>query len=450
MHVPLDDVFIVPHNGKFLLHAPLRGISALLSADAAAELTAFSHNGSLDVLSPITRSVAERVLDSIPGRPPIRTGSFSPQKVGMIPTNDCNMRCSYCCVQAGRADVSHMAVDVAEAALDHQAGVVERCGYKDLSVSYFGGEPFLAFDLIKHCDAYGRRLADGLGVEFHAVANTNGYMPPIHAHWVAQHFSSLLITLEGLPALHDARRANLAGGGTYRNIAENLRIFDAEGLSYGLRCNIDENMAGYMPEIACHFCTQFQPSVINFEPLGRIGKDGRRVLAPSAAEFVNGFVAAGKVARAHGIPVKFTRAEPKRLTQISCSAGDDHYVVTPDGLVTACYCANSKDSFNADSQALGRFEADKGALMIDEARLQFVRSCSLERLASCRSCFCKWHCAGGCRLQHVAGVRIAEHQDDICAVTQKLMLWQLFNHIHLYEEADSVRLDDIAGIAMAG
>ena len=62
-------------------------------------------------------------------------------------TERCNMRCKYCFMTHG---IKSMSVKVAESAVDY---LLQNCG-KYAKVTFFGGEPLLEFELIRHITEY--------------------------------------------------------------------------------------------------------------------------------------------------------------------------------------------------------------------------------------------------------------------------------------------------------
>jgi uncharacterized protein len=333
-----------------------------------------------------------------------------------------------------------MSPETCEAALRYQAMVVRREGLRDLTVYYFGGEPFYAWDLVQFADTKGRELAKELGVSYRSECATNGFMPEEHAVWVAQHLSFVVVSLDGPAELHDRHRPAASGCGTYETITRTLRVFEAEGLPYAIRCNVDSENVERLPEITDYFCRTFRPVKINIEPLvvyGRCLKTGLQHPEPST--FVNAVVEAGRVARQHKVELKLTTAQPDRLAQSNCAMVEDSFIVAPDGLVSSCYMANHRGSEYVGDYAFGEIDAASHTVQINQAKLDRVRSYGVANIPRCQHCFAKWHCSGGCRLfQTPPNCRTSP--PSICLVTQKLTLWRILEHLREFDKADRVRL----------
>lgn len=441
MPLCVDDIHFIPFNEKWLLHAPLHGVAACLNR-AAADALRQALDANTDALLPETlHDVWKRLAIEPCPAPAPPSGPFAPVQVGLLPTNDCNMRCVYCSVGAGTADRSTMSPEICDAALRYQAAVVQREGYRSFSVALFGGEPFFARGIVEQCARRGRELADTLGVPFLFTGDTNAFMGAEYANWIAEHLSYVLVSLDGPADIQNEQRPAVGGGPTYDVVARNLEIFEEKGLPFALRCNVSDQFVERVPEIAAHFCERFRPKKINFEPLVVTGRcEENQLQPPHPGDFVRAVVEAGKITRHHGVPIKLSTAQPECIACSNCQVARDHFVVAPDGLVVACYSANHRNSPYADEYALGAYDPARDAIIIDQTKVEHLRHYGVENIPRCASCFCKWHCAGGCRLHHASPFFDAP-PNALCLMTQRLTLWRILTDMGLYEEADKITLE---------
>ena len=446
MQEELRDVFLIPVEDEFLLHAPLHGVTSLVNAEVAQELRSCLACHAVDGLSPAAHPLGKALLSQPVSPPPMRQGPFAPSHVSLLPTDGCNMSCLYCTASAESGDHMVMSPETCLAALRYQASVVRREGLRQFAVYYFGGEPFLAWDLVQFADSKGRALADECGVSYWSECATNGFMSEEHATWVARHLSFAVVSLDGPAELHDRHRPSATGDGTYETIVRTLRIFEAEGMPYALRCNVDSTIVERVPEITAFFCREFKPLKINLEPLVNHGFcPSSGLIQPEPSAFVNAIVAAGQIARYHGVELKLTTAQPNELGQSNCAVAEDSFIVAPDGLVSACYLANSRKSEFASGYGIGEIDGRSHIVNIDPIKLDRVRACGVANIPRCQRCFAKWHCAGGCRLFHTPP-QCEEPSHPMCQVTQRLTLWRLLEHLRQFERADRIRLES-SGVA---
>ena len=147
-----------------------------------------------------------------------------PRSVGLTicPTMGCNFDCPYCFEdhRAGRmsAQVQDDVVALAER-------MMEASGSEDLTVTWFGGEPLLAPDIIKSLSMRLMALTEERGGQYRASIITNGYLLTQENARILDECKvhSAQVTLDGMREAHDATRYLQGGGPTFDTIVENLR-----------------------------------------------------------------------------------------------------------------------------------------------------------------------------------------------------------------------------------
>ena len=148
-------------------------------------------------------------------------------------TRACNFDCSYCF--EGNRTGKPMSAEVE----DQLIKFIGRFYTRDVSLTWFGGEPLLAFDRILSID---RRVRE-LGKRVTASMITNGFL--LDDDKVSKlndlNVSYLQITLDGKKETHDSRRFQKNGAPTYDKILENIdRVMasDFKGMVH-IRVNVD-------------------------------------------------------------------------------------------------------------------------------------------------------------------------------------------------------------------
>ncbi len=156
----------------------------------------------------------------------------------IVPTLDCNFRCSYCFSYSHKA---RMSPKVQQALLRF---VEERLqNATSLSVSWFGGEPTLCMDIIEGLSAEPSALCDTYDLPTQSGSIiTNGYLlnERLAKRLKEAGISRAQITLDGDRETHDDRRPLRGGRGTFDRIVDNVtRTCDI--LDIQIRINIDRN-----------------------------------------------------------------------------------------------------------------------------------------------------------------------------------------------------------------
>ena len=140
----------------------------------------------------------------------------------ICPTMGCNFDCPYCFENHKAGKMTEKIQDDVVALAGRMLEVSQK---KTLSVTWFGGEPLLAPDVIEDLSGRLTVLCEENGAEYSAGIITNGYL-------LTQENADLLarckvkkaqITLDGVGETHDKTRHLSGGGVTFERITDNLR-----------------------------------------------------------------------------------------------------------------------------------------------------------------------------------------------------------------------------------
>lgn len=151
------------------------------------------------------------------------------------PTLACNFNCPYC------FEPDHPNIYMSEEVEDGIVRFVKsRTNAKAIDVTWFGGEPLLAFDRVKSLS----RKLQNLGLAYNGRMITNGYLlsSEVIEELPSLSITSLQITVDGMAALHDSRRCLRSGKPTFERIMKNIDILQTRYPKIGIsiRMNVDE------------------------------------------------------------------------------------------------------------------------------------------------------------------------------------------------------------------
>ena len=153
----------------------------------------------------------------------------------LVTSLGCNFNCPYC-FEAKEPSVMSAEVQTAVLALvDEQLPTL-----KTLAVTWYGGEPLIGRrPLYALSDAFIARC-DRAGITYEASIITNGFLldVPTCRALKARRIGHAQITLDGPPEVHDARRPQRSGLGSFHRIVANLHCA-IEYLNISIRVNID-------------------------------------------------------------------------------------------------------------------------------------------------------------------------------------------------------------------
>lgn len=137
----------------------------------------------------------------------------------------CNLRCSYC--YAGEKFHRAMSSAIGRRAIDRAVASIHRKGQLDLGL--FGGEPLLEPVLIEELIEHAVITCDAAGVELVPGLTTNGTQTsPAAWRVMTRPGLDLVISHDGLPAVHDRHRRGVDGQGTSKAVVSTmLRLLEA-------------------------------------------------------------------------------------------------------------------------------------------------------------------------------------------------------------------------------
>lgn len=177
----------------------------------------------------------------------------------VLPTEQCNFRCKYC--YESFPD-TYMDQDTQDALISFLSKNISR--YKDLHVSWFGGEPLLAVDTILSLSERMMEICRRHRKSYTASMTTNGYLLDIDT------FRKLIkakvlyyqITIDGLRDTHNNQRPlKEEGGPSFDRILTNLEAIHNEIRSgmfrITIRTNFSRDLLDTIPEYKRFFGERF-------------------------------------------------------------------------------------------------------------------------------------------------------------------------------------------------
>jgi len=168
----------------------------------------------------------------------------------IAPTLACNFACSYCFEkseksQSGKSEQNaFMPDDVKQDLLSYIEKIVKTG--KDIFVTWYGGEPLLAKEIVFDLSQKIIAITEENNVEYSAGMVTNGYLisrdPDIVPNLKKNRIKFIHVTLDGPREVHDSRRM-LKGSNnpTFDRILDGIKLLKANGIETYIRVNIDRS-----------------------------------------------------------------------------------------------------------------------------------------------------------------------------------------------------------------
>jgi len=366
---------------------------------------------------------------------------FRPHEVTLFLTSRCNLRCRYCYADAGRKAVD-MGWETARAAIDLVSRNAGLLGSSNFGVGFHGGgEPTIAWELMVDCVRYAEERAEATGLDAEIYTATNGVIDQEQREYIAAHFTSVNVSLDGPADIQDHNRPKAQGAGSYSQVSDTLKFFGETDIHFGVRATITAETVQRMPEIVEALHSEFKLEYLQMEPVWectRCFASGER--PPSHDEFIVNFVEAARLGRKLGVDVSYSGARLGILTSKFCAAPGDGFSVLPEGVVTSCFEITESDDPRADIFHYGRYEPDSESFVFDEGRIASLSKLSVENIGFCKDCFCKWHCAGDCLAKALYVSGSAKHEGSPrCELNRALTLASLDDLVEAERGAVSMK-----------
>ena len=341
-------------------------------------------------------------------------------------SNNCNLQCSYCFAhppgEAGNDKNGHMSREVAIRAVDL---LLEQEGGHYCEIDFFGGEPLLNFPLIREIVAYAKASGLRKGKEFTFTLTTNAMLLGEEvAAFLNEENMSVILSLDGRPAVHDRMRRTTSDGDSYARVLPRIRKFLSERgyNNYYIRGTYTAHNLDFCQDVE-HMLSEGFDS-LSMEPVVATGEAPyalQREHIPRLVEEYDRLVELFLERRAAGRPFHFYHFDMdlekgpcvyKRLS--GCGAGGEYLAVAADGTLYPCHQFVGTEAFN-----LGKL--GDGPLELDQAGGERVAHSAAQR-DECNSCWARYLCGGGCAASSYFLTGDLYHNDTIYCALQRMRL----------------------------
>lgn len=331
--------------------------------------------------------------------------------------HDCNLRCAYCFAGTG-AFGGHrtlMSYETGKRGIDF---VIESSGHRDhCEVDFFGGEPLLNFRVVKDLVAYGRKAAADQGKTIKFTLTTNGVLLNDEIQdFLEQEDISVVLSLDGRPEIHDRMRPHADGRGSYAEITPRIQKFASR------RTGSSPYAVGtyyYVRGTYTHFNLDFDRDVLHIADLGIKQISVEPVVAGPGDDYAFQEGDLDKIREAYdrlGEEVLARRGQkgefnffhfnvaldqgPCLIKRLSgCGAGHEYVAISPEGDLYPCHQFVGQEAYKMGSL----YDAKPHTLRPE--LVQDFRSAHVFVKPSCRECWARFACSGGCHAANVASTQ---------------------------------------------
>lgn len=213
------------------------------------DLTILKENKSCDMIKDETIKSAFCVEDDVDELDVILTSyykrMFDPTNLSFIimPNNICNFKCVYCYQEHDQKMFSNETISNFINAIKHYN---ETVGIKQFYAEWFGGEPFMTYDILVEITDKLTQYFEENNIKYHFGATTNGsLLTKERIDYLLKHnFDYFQITLDGGKDVHNQTRPFLNGKGSWDSICSNLinmHLYKDFNFHVAIRVNYNNN-----------------------------------------------------------------------------------------------------------------------------------------------------------------------------------------------------------------
>ena len=309
----------------------------------------------------------------------------------VAPTLDCNFRCKYCFETHPKGNMS---AETQAALVAFVESRLERA--KNFSVTWYGGEPLLAKEIIWSLSEKFLALCEKFSVEYDAFIITNASL--LDAADVEQFkrykINGAQITIDGVKEVHDSRRRSITGESTFERLIDRVNLLLNENLTVIVRINIDKENIARVDELLDTLAARInlrEDLKIDFGQVSPFTDICKSIESDcyNNAQFADVMIPLYEKVSRRGFTVNKMSAYPSPRVNFCCADYANSFVVDKDGELYRCW--NHVGNLKMSSGNVN----DGENLTLERNYLSWIQWNPI-RHPKCRECACLPICMGGC------------------------------------------------------
>lgn len=390
-----QDLYIIPLSNGNLIYSPLR--RGIFWANDEASQTIKSYlAGNKDILTqdetPVIKHI--RKLENTTATVPLHyTEDSNKSSLVVIPSQTCNLACTYC-----YAHHAHAKECINKSVLIKAYDLILKGNNRDKCFSFIGGgEPLMAWDILKWSFEYISAHKSQFDNIFFNITTNATLLNKEIILTIKKYKVHINVSFDILKKVQDVQRPflNDSNGSSFDIIHKNILMIDENNIPYSIRSTITEKNVSLMHEMVQFIIDNYHNlKSLHFEPVtGNLRNNSEYY-----NKYINSFFLARETAKKHGIDLynSMTRSV-FNIKNVFCNG---EFCLTPTGHIVACHRISSIKDKYFNKFCYGKV-TDSGIDIYKVKHQEFLRF-SYFKNKYCKKCFAYWHCAGICPMERIS------------------------------------------------
>ncbi|MBR0062470.1 MAG: SPASM domain-containing protein [Selenomonadaceae bacterium] len=337
----------------------------------------------------------------------------------IAPTLDCNFRCKYCFETHPKGK---MTSETQAALIKFVENRLERA--KNFSLTWYGGEPLLAKEIIWSLSEKFLELCEKFSVDYNAFIITNASLLEDSDVKLFKKYkiTGAQITIDGVKEIHDRRRRNVTGESTFDKLIDRANLLLNNDLSVIVRINVDKENIERVDELLDVLAKKIDRRAelkIDFGQVSPFTDICKSIESDcyNNAQFADVMLPLYEKVLARGFTVNKMAAYPAPRVNFCCVDYVNSFVVDNHGELYRCW--NHVGNLKMSSGNVNNLSEEFGQNYLSWIQWNPIRH------PKCRECACLPICMGGCP----DAMRSSDGRQPVCG-TVKYNLDKVLSHYY--------------------
>jgi len=320
-------------------------------------------------------------------------GHARKEQITIFPTNRCNMRCIYCAADSASHQDNTQKININFA----KKGISDYFNDKNHhQIRYYSsGEPTQAMDVVSETWDFAYHI---VGDRLLSEMQSNCLFDSNTLKWVADHIDYLWASVDGWPAIQNHNRPTEENEASADKVISNILTIK-EKTFVGIRATITKETVNRQVELVEYFHSlgfRHLCSEPVFSPVKNDIQNPGKISGISLVEYIENFIEAWHVARKLDMTyINSFMVNFDEKVEYACRACLPTPHLTTDGFVSACDLGFYGETPLTDL-IYGKYDEENDKIVYFQDAIDKLRTRKCANMPSCKTCFAKKYCGGGC------------------------------------------------------